>query len=122
MLKYLVILNLYAKSKSLLCDKLCAQSWIWVFLPFFSADPLKLCQVVWGPSVGSHFQVSSEMANWVQVRALAGPIKDIHRVVPKPLLHCLGCVLRVIVLLEGEASARFSIRISLSLRSDFPQP
>jgi hypothetical protein len=26
------------------------------------------------------------------------------RLVPKPLLRCLGCVLRVVVLLEGEPS------------------
>ena len=38
----------------------------------------------------------------VQVRALAGPLKDIQRLVLKPLLRRLGSVLRVIVLLEGE--------------------
>jgi hypothetical protein len=37
-----------------------------------------------------------------RVRSLAEPLKDIQRLVPKPLLYCLGCVLRVIVLLEGE--------------------
>ena len=42
------------------------------------------------------------MFNWVQVQPLAGPLKDIQRLVPKPLLHCLDCVLRVVVLLEGE--------------------
>ena len=50
----------------------------------------------------SYFQVSPEMLNRVQVRALAGPLKDIQRLVLKPLLRCLGYVLRVIVLLEGE--------------------
>ena len=35
----------------------------------------------------------------VQVRAPPGPLKDIQRLV---LLHRLGCVLRVVVLLEGE--------------------
>ena len=35
-------------------------------------------------------------------RALAGPLKDIQRLVLKPLLRCLGCVLRVVVLLEAE--------------------
>ena len=74
------------------------------FLPFFSADPLKLCQVVWGVSLHSYFQVSSEMFDQVEVWALAGPLKDIQRLVPKPLLHCLGCVLRVIALLEGKPS------------------
>ena len=39
-----------------------------------------------------------------RVRALAGPLKDIQRFVPKPLLRCLGCVLRVVVLLDGEPS------------------
>ena len=51
-----------------------------------------------------YFQVSPEMFDRVQVRALAGPLKDIKRPVPKPLLCCLGCVLRVVVLLEGEPS------------------
>jgi hypothetical protein len=48
------------------------------FLPFFFADPLKLCQVGWGASL------------------------HIQRLVLKPLLSFLGCVLRVVVLLEGE--------------------
>ena len=39
-----------------------------------------------------------------QVWALAGPLKDIQRLVVKPLLLCLGSVLRVAVLLEGEPS------------------
>jgi hypothetical protein len=62
------------------------------FLPFFSADPLKLCQVVWGVSLHSYFQVSPEMFDQVQFQALTWPHKDIQRLVPKPLLHCLGCV------------------------------
>ena len=41
-------------------------------------------------------------SGWVQVRALAGPLKDIQRLVPKSLQHCLGCMLRVFVLWEGE--------------------
>ena len=72
------------------------------FLPFFSADPLKLCQVGQGASLHSYFQVSPEMFDQVQVRALAGPLKDIQRPVPKPLMCYIGCVLRVVVLLEGE--------------------
>ena len=79
------------------------------FLQFFSADPLKLCQVGWGASLHSYFQVSPEMFNLVQVRALAGPLKDLQRLVPKPLLRCLGCVLRVIVLLEGEPSSHSEV-------------
>ena len=38
------------------------------------------------------------------IRALAVSLKDIQRHDPKPLLHCLGCVLRFVVLLEGEPS------------------
>ena len=81
----------------------------WYFPPFFSADPLKVCEVGWGPSVHSHFQVSPEISDWVQVRALTWQLKDIHRVVPKPLLRCLGCVLRVIVLLEGKPLAESEV-------------
>ena len=77
-----------------------------IFLPL-------LCQVGWGLSVDSHFQVSPKIFDWVQVRALAGPLKDIHRVFPKALLRCLGRVLRVIVLLEGEPSAQSEVLSAL---------
>uniref|UniRef100_A0A8C3AS20 AP complex subunit beta n=1 Tax=Cyclopterus lumpus TaxID=8103 RepID=A0A8C3AS20_CYCLU len=66
---------------------------------FNTLEPLRQAgfhQVGWGASVHSHFQISPEMFNRVQVRALAGPLKDIHRVVPKPLLCYLGCVLRFV--------------------------
>lgn len=66
--------------------------------PVISADPLKLCHVGCGALMHSHFQVSPEMFYLVQVRALAGPPKDIHRLFLKPLLRCLGCVLRVAVM------------------------
>jgi hypothetical protein len=49
------------------------------FLPFFSADPLKLFQVGWRASLHSYFQVSPEMLDQVQVWVLAGPLKDIQR-------------------------------------------
>ncbi|XP_064881036.1 1,4-alpha-glucan-branching enzyme-like [Oncorhynchus nerka] len=62
--------------------------------------PLKLCQVRWGASLHSCFQASQEMFDRFQ-DDLAGPLKDIEILVPKPLLRCLGCVLRVLVLLEG---------------------
>ena len=48
-----------------------------------------------------------------QVRALAGPLKDIQRLVPKPLLRRLGCVLRVVVLLEGEPSPQSEVLSAL---------
>ena len=69
---------------------------------FFFADPLKLCQVGWGVSLHNYFQVSLEMFYHVQVPALAGSLKDIQRLVPKPLLCCLGCVFRIVVPLECE--------------------
>ena len=55
------------------------------------------------------WQTCPEMFDWVQVRALAGPIKDIQRLVPKSLLRCLGCVHRVVVLLEGEPSPQSEV-------------
>ena len=69
----------------------------------------------------SYFQVSPEKLDRVQVRALAGPLKNIQRLVPKPLLCCLGCVFRVIFLLEGErwpqseVLRRFSSKVLTSL-------
>ncbi|XP_071230606.1 uncharacterized protein [Salvelinus alpinus] len=51
------------------------------------SDLLNLCQVGWGALLHSYFQVSPEM---LEVRALAGSLKDIQRFVPKPLLRCLG--------------------------------
>ena len=39
--------------------------------------------------------------------ALTGPLKDIQRLGLKPLL--LGCVLRVVVLLEGEPSPQSEV-------------
>ena len=49
------------------------------------------------------------MFDKIQVRALAGPLKDI----PKPFLRCLGCVLRVVVLLEGEPLPQSEVLSSL---------
>ncbi len=48
------------------------------------------------------------MFDRVEVRALAGP-QDIHRVVPKSHRCCLGCVFRVIAMLEGEPSAQSEV-------------
>ena len=42
------------------------------------------------------------MFDRIQAHGLAGTLKVILRLVPKPLLRCLGCVLRVVILLEGE--------------------
>ena len=61
----------------------------------------------------SYFQVSPEMFDQVQVRVLAGPLNDNQRLVPKPLLLCLGCVLRVVVLCEGEPSPQSEVLSTL---------
>ena len=53
------------------------------------------------------------MFDRIQVRALTGPLKDIQRLVPKPLLRCLGCVLRVVVLLVVEPSPQSEVRSTL---------
>jgi hypothetical protein len=53
----------------------------------------------------SYFQLSPEMFDGVQVQALAGLLK--------PLLHCLGCVLKIVVLLEGEPSAQSEVLSAL---------
>jgi hypothetical protein len=53
-----------------------------------------------GRVAGQLFQVSPEMFNRVQASAVGGPLKSIQRII----LLCLGCVLRVVVLLEGEPS------------------
>ena len=46
-------------------------------------------------------------------QALAGPLKDIQRLVSKPLLHCLGCVLMVMVQLEGDPSPQSEVLSAL---------
>jgi hypothetical protein len=48
------------------------------------------------------------MLDRVQVWALAGPFKDIQK-----LLRCLGCVLRFVVLLEGEPSPQSKVLSTL---------
>ena len=83
------------------------------FIPFFSAHPLKLLKLGWGLLLHSYFQVSPEMFDRVQVWALAVPLKYIQRLVQKPLLHCLVCVLRVIVLLEGVPSPQSEVLSAL---------
>ena len=66
-----------------------------------------------GASLSSYFKVSPEMFDRFQVRTVVGPLKDIQRRVPEPLLHCLACLLRVIVLLEGEPSPQSEVLSSL---------
>ena len=71
---YLVEAPLAAISASSLLgyDTTTLHTWIWGF------SPIRECrssQTGWGLSVDSHFQISPEMFDWVQVRALAGPLK-----------------------------------------------
>lgn len=61
------------------------------FLPFVFAEPLRLHRVGWGVLVQRCL---------IEFKSPAAPPKDIHRLVPKLLLCCLGCVLTVIVLLK----------------------
>ena len=92
----------YRYRSTFVSDYSLESSWVWryklgtpvfgEFLPFFSADLLKLCQVGSGASLHRYLKVFPEMLDRDQVRALARPLKDIQR-----LLHCLGCVLRVVV-------------------------
>lgn len=49
------------------------------------------------------------MLRSLQLTAPAGLLKDIHR----PLLCCLGCELKVTVLLEGDSCVRFQVLTSL---------
>ena len=64
-------------------------------------------------SLLSYFQVSPEMFDQVYVWTLAGPLKDIQRLVQEPLLRCLGCVLRGVVLLEGDPSPQSEVLSAL---------
>ncbi len=77
---------------------------IWHYLLFFSS-PLHVSFSVRLDGTGAHFQVSPEIFDWVQAQALAGTLKDIHRVVYKTLLLCVW----FIVLLEGESSAQSEV-------------
>ena len=53
------------------------------------------------------------MFDQVQVRALVGPLKNIQRLVPQPLLHSLGFVLMAVVLLEGKPSPQSEVLSAL---------
>ncbi len=54
------------------------------------------------------------MSAWFQVPDQTGPLEDVHRVIPKPLLHCLGCVCRVIIMLEGQLLAQSEVLNALN--------
>jgi hypothetical protein len=96
---YIIIQTLY----SVLCwntfgsDYSLESSWVWQawHICIWGVSPILLCrscQVGWRASLHNDFMISPEMFNWVQVQALAGPFKDIQRLVTKPLLRCFGCL------------------------------
>ena len=81
------------------------------FCPFLLAYPCKLRQVGWGASMHSHFQLFPQMFNWIQVWALAGPLKDAQTFSEATPLF--SCVLRVVVLLEGKPSPQSEVQSAL---------
>ena len=102
---YIYIQTLYSELcwSTLGSDYSLKYSWVWryklgtpvfgEFLPFNSADPLKLCQVIWGASLQSYFEVSPETFDRVQVWALPEPLKDFWRL---PWSH--SCVVLAVCL------------------------
>jgi hypothetical protein len=97
------------------------QAW---YTCIWGVSPIFLCRSsqVLSDWMGSVAAVFSGLSRDVRsVRALAGPFMDIQRLVPNPVLHCLGCVLRVVVLLEGEPLEQVFINdLCTLLRSSFP--
>ena len=92
------------------------------FSPFFSEDPLKLCQVGWGASLHSYFQVSPEMFDRVQVGlwlSHSRTFRDLSRrhscivlAVCLGLFSCWNVNLHT-SLRSWELWSRFSLRFSL---------
>ena len=89
----------FGRDYSLECSWVCCDK----FAHLDSA--ILLCRSSQAPS-GWKGTVGEQPFSDIQVRALAGSLKDIHRVVTQPLLPCLCCVLRDVVLLEGRLSAQ----------------
>ena len=94
-------------------------SWVWryklgtpvfgEFLQSFS-HPLKLCQVEWGASLHSYFQVSQRCSNPWSGWATQGHSETCPEVT---ILRCLDCVLRLVVLLEDEPSPQSKVLSAL---------
>ncbi len=85
--KYLAEAPLQSQLFFVWCDKLCSSAF-GNNLPFFSS-PLHLSSSVRLDGADTHVQVSPEIFDWVQAQAVAGPLKNIHIVVYKPLLLCV---------------------------------
>ena len=59
------------------------------------------------------WSVAAQLFSGLSRDVRSGSSPDIHRLVPKGLLRSLGCVLRVVVLLEGEPSPRSEVLSTL---------
>ena len=88
----------------------------WVWWGFSAIYLYRSSQALsgWMGTISAIFK-SLHMFSWVQVRALAGPPRDIYRVVPKPILCWFGSVLRVISLMEGEPLVQSEVLSTLDL-------
>lgn len=67
-------------------------TWIWVVFPHSSWQILSSSIRFGSAFVNCQVQLSPQIFYVVQVWALAGPLKDIKKLVQKPLQHCLGCM------------------------------
>ena len=86
-----------------------------LYLESFSHSSLQIlssCQVGWE----HHCRAISR---YVRSSSSPGSGWAIQRLVSKPLLRCLGCVLRVVVLLEGEPSPQFEVLSALEQNLSF---
>ena len=83
-----------------------------------------LAHLIWKVSPFLLCRSSQALSGWMGCVAaqlfssLSGDVRlgsglDIQRLVPKPLLLYLGCVLRVVVLLEGEPSTQSEVLSAL---------
>lgn len=79
----------------------------------FEDDATSLVHPSLGSLVHSSLQPCSEMFNQIPVWLLARPLLDLHRVVLKPLLLYLGCVLIVVVLLNDEPLRQSKVKKAL---------
>ena len=66
-------------------------------------------------SLYSYFQVSPEMFDQVQVQAPAGQLKDIQRLVPKPLLLVVDDMDAVTTMLHRRDGARYPLGVTLGI-------
>ncbi len=94
------------------CHKLCI-SGFGKFLPIFSADHLKLCQVD-----GGHLWTAIFRSLQIRLIGYTGCLTEWSmtgtlRVPLKALLHFLCCVLKISVQLEGEPSAQSAVPTAL---------